>query len=45
MAPTFEWQQKLTDPVYVDFVVKQALATALALEQLDFGTVAELIRR
>jgi hypothetical protein len=34
MAPTAEWQQKLTDPVFVDFIVKQAIATVSTLERL-----------
>jgi len=45
MVPTREWQLKLTDRVYVDFVTKQAITSASALDRLDFGPVAELLRR
>jgi hypothetical protein len=42
VLPTPEWRRKLTDGRYVDLVAKQAIASALALERLDFGPVAEL---
>jgi hypothetical protein len=45
MVPTREWQLKLTDRVYVDFMTKQAITSALALDRLDFGPVAELLSR
>jgi uncharacterized protein (UPF0332 family) len=45
MVPTREWQLKLTDRVYVDFVTKQAITSASALDRLDFGPVAELFSR
>jgi len=45
LVPTREWQEKLTDRVYVDFMTKQAIASATALDSLDFGPVAALLGR
>jgi hypothetical protein len=45
MIPTPEWRRKLADPVYVDLMVKQAVASVSILERLDFSAVAVLLLR
>lgn len=45
VLPSGQWQRKLRDPKYVDLVAKQAIASVSALDRLDFGPVAELLRR
>jgi HEPN domain len=45
LVPTREWQEKLTDRGCVDFMTKQAIASATALGGLDFGPVAALLGR
>jgi hypothetical protein len=45
VLPTGPWQRKLRDAKYVDLVAKQAIASASALDRLDFGPVAALFSR
>jgi hypothetical protein len=45
LVPTREWQEKLADRVYVDFMTRQAIASVSALDRLNFGPVAELLSR
>jgi hypothetical protein len=45
VLPVPEWHRKLTDQRYVELVAKQAMASAVTLDRLDFASVADLFSR
>jgi hypothetical protein len=45
METSREWERMLKDRRYVEFMTKQAVASASVLDRLDFAPVAALLRR